>query len=278
MNRKILSFAVVFFLALTMAGLAQEPSAAPPPTPVPAASRTDVDCSGFIAGTKVSRDVYIVDGLDDDFHSPVRQYATGDLIFLVSRSGVNFAAGTEYSLVRPAKEVFRESWYVGQHGSVRSLGTPYEDVGRVKITRLAPEAAIAEVTFACGAIYPGDLAVPYQARAIPEYVPAKEFDRFSPPSGNRMGAITAASGNGGLLATGGMAFVNLGESDGVKPGQRYRIFRIVRDNVEGLYSFGSTPREALGEMIILSTQERSSVGIVVNCTREISLGDGIELE
>jgi len=38
------------------------------------------------------------------------------------------------------------------------------------------------------------------------------------------------------------------------------------------------PRESVGELVILSTQQKSSVGLVVNGLREIFLGDGIELE
>jgi len=38
------------------------------------------------------------------------------------------------------------------------------------------------------------------------------------------------------------------------------------------------PRETTGELVVLSTQDKSSVVMVVNSSREISLGDGIELE
>jgi hypothetical protein len=38
------------------------------------------------------------------------------------------------------------------------------------------------------------------------------------------------------------------------------------------------PRETVGEIVVLSTQEKSSVAIIVNSIRDISVGYGVELE
>jgi hypothetical protein len=276
-NRLLFSFAGVFFLVATTAGLAQETPTTPAPT-LPTASRSEIECSGFIAGTPVPQDIYILDGADNDLHSPVRQFTPRDSVFLRGRRGTAFTVGAEYSLLRPATQTFRTSWYEGQHWSIRTLGQPYEDVGRVRVTHVIPQGAVAEVTFACGPINSGDLAVPYQPRAIPEYTPPVTFDRFATPNGKMVGAITAAQNNHGVLGKGTIAYINLGETDGVRPGQHFRIFRIVRDRVEGLLTFPDTPPESVGEMTILSTQEKASAGMVTSSSREISLGDGVELE
>jgi hypothetical protein len=276
-SQKILSLLGVFLFVAAAAALAQEASAPQAPA-VPAASRADMDCSGFIAGSSLPRDLYVLDGADNDLHAPLRQFAQGETVFLHYGRGTNVAEGTDYALVRPGRQIFETSWYVGQQSSLRSLGKAYEDVGRVKVTRVTPQGAVAEVTFACGPVYPGDLAVPYKPRPIPEYTPTKEFDRFAPPNGKMWGAITASRNNLGVLGNGSIAYINLSESDGVKPGQRFRIFRLMRDRIEGFYAFPDTPRESVGEIVILSTQEKSSVGIVVISLRQIFVGDGVELE
>jgi hypothetical protein len=277
-SRKILSVLGVSLLVVAAIALAQEGSTPQPPA-VPAVSRIDMDCSGFIAGSKLSEDVYVLDGEDNVFREPLKQFSTGDKVYLRYRGGKNLAEGTEYALVRPAREVFETAiWYNGEGGSLRSLGKPYEDVGRVKITRVTPVGAIAEVTFACGAVYPGDLAVPFNPRPIPEYTLTQDFDRFAPPNGKKLGAITAARDNVGILGTGDTAYINLGETDGVRPGQKFRVFRIMRDRIEGLHAVPAMPRESVGELVILSTQAKSSVAFVINSYREIYLGDGIELE
>jgi hypothetical protein len=40
----------------------------------------------------------------------------------------------------------------------------------------------------------------------------------------------------------------------------------------------SLPRETVAEIVVLSTQEKSAVGIIVNSTRDVNVGYGVELE
>ena len=277
MSRRIFRFVEVFFLVAASTGLAQEAPKTSPPS-VPAATRFETDCSGFVARARLSEDIYVLDGADNDTHSPMRQYVTGDSIFLSSRGATNLSVGAEYWLLRRANESFRPQWYDGQSRAIRSLGTPYEDVGRVRVSRVTPQGVIANVVYACGPVYPGDFAVAYQPRTIPEYTASTQFDTFALPNEKLVGVISAARNNMGVLGTGSIAYINLGETAGVRIGQRFRIFRMVYPDMGGLLVYPLTPRQSLGEMIILSTQEKSSVGMVVSSIREISLGDGVQLE
>ena len=278
MYRKLISLAGVLILLAVTGALAQE-ATTEPAAAIPAATETEMNCSGFISGTALSNDRYVFDGADNDFHSNFRQFQPGDFIYLRSRTGADFAVGTEFSMVRSAKELMRVKWYAGQGGSVRSLGHPYEDVGRIKIAQITAHGAIAEVTFACTPVRPGDIAVPYQPRTIPQYTPSGNPDRFLPPTGKLAGAITAGVDNAAYFGLGSRAYINLGQSDGVSPGQRFRTFHIIRENTSsGFRSMPEPPREITGEVVVLSTQEKSSVVMVVNSSREIALGDGIELE
>jgi hypothetical protein len=206
-------------------------------------------------------------------------FKPGEFVFLRSRSGANLAVGSEYSVVRSANELMRIKWYAGQGASIRSLGRAYEDLGRVRVARLTPQGAIAEVTSACGPILVDDFVVPYQARAIPQYTPAAPLDRFLLPNGKLAGAITAGVDNTAFFGVGSRAYINLGTSDGVSAGQRFRVFHIIRDTMNtGYRIIPEPPREIIGEMVVLTTQEKSSVAIVTISLREIYLGDGIEAE
>jgi len=226
----------------------------------------------------VPAEIVVLDGADNDLESYLRQFTTGESIYLYHRHKGNFSVGEEYSLVRPAKEVFRTTRYGGEHGSIHTLGEPYADVGRVKVTHVTPEGAVAEVNFTCGPIYPGDLAVPYQPRPIPEYVPA-ELDRFVLPNGKIRGTITAARNNFASLANGDIVYLNFGGTQGAQVGQRYRVYyALPSQGPTALFVYPPLPRETVGEIVVLSTQEKSSVAIIVNCTRDINLGYGVELE
>lgn len=278
MKRRILIFAGVFLLLAATHAWAQE-TEAPPAAQIPAATYSETECSGFITASAVPRDLYIFGGADNDLFQPLRLYGLGETVFLRNRTGQSVSAGTEYRLVRSGRELFRTSRYAGQKGSINALGRPYEDVGRIKIVGNTPEGVLAEVTFACGPVFAGDLAVPFQPRDIPVYTPSAHFDRLAPLSGKTLGAITAAAKNSGMVGKGSIVYVNLGEDDGARPGQRYRIFRVYRDRLEAwLKASPPTPVESVGELVILKTQEKSSTAVVVTSVREVTLGDGISLE
>ena len=251
---------------------------APPASAIPAATPSQADCTGFLTANKVPAKIIVTDGADNDFESYLRQYAVGDLIYLWSRGNPQFSVGEQFSIVRRAKELFRTTRYAGEHSAIRGLGRPYEDAGRVQVTRITPEGAIAQVRFTCGPIYPGDLAIPYQPRLIPAYVPTK-LDRFASPSGKIEGAIVAARNNYASLGNGDIVYLNFGERKGAKAGQLYRVYySLPRPSGWAVFCRPLIPRETLAEVVVLSTQEKSAVGIIVNSTRDINVGYGLELE
>ena len=275
MRTRTLSVAAVWFIFPVAVALAQQ---TPPASPIPAATQSQVDCTGFITTTNVPTDIIVLDGANNDLESALRQFTPGESIYLYSRGNPDFLVGEQFSLLRPAKELFRTTRYSGEHWSVHTLGKPYEDVGRVQVTHLTPEGAVAKVNFTCGPIYPGDIAVPYQPRTIPDYVPAK-LDRFPLPNGKIQGAIAAARNNFASLAMGDIVYLNFGGKNGARVGQLYRVYHSLPSPAPwALSGYPPEPRETVGEVVVLSTQEKSSVAIIVNCTRDINVGYGVELE
>lgn len=268
----------VFFCGLAALALTAEAGLAQEVVPIPAASRSEIECSGFIQGTSIAKDVYILDGADNDFRGPLHQFAEGGYVFLRSRSGETLPVGAEYRVVRSARELARIKWYASQGGSIRSLGHWYEDMALVKVIRNTPYGAVAQISFSCGAVRPNDLVIPFQARPIPQYVPTP-MDRFSLPSGKLLGAITATARNTPHAGEGQIVHINLGTEDGIQPGHRFRIFKIFRDVADrGFLAPPETPRETIGQLVVLTTYERSSTAKIISSIREISLGDGIEME
>jgi opacity protein-like surface antigen len=272
-RRIILALIVVFLVASAVAALAQETQ----PTSlasVPAAKRSEADCTGFIAGSPVSTDLFVLGGEDDDFRSVVRGYHDGGSVFLASRGKQEFAIGSEYSVIRSAKDIFLTSQYSGQTRDINRLGRPFEDIGRVRVTHVSPEGTVAEVSFACGPINPGDILVPYQPRPIPEYTLKPRLDRFAPTDDRKAhGFVAAALNNYGVVGKRNIVYLSLGNDGGVKPGQRFRIYKYIRVSGGKIL-----PPETVGEAVVLSVQERSSVAIVVDSFRDISAGDSIEAE
>ncbi len=245
MRQIAFTLAVVF---LTVSAVNAQAQATGPASPVsvPAAVRSQADCTGFIASPSIPRDLFVVGGADDDFHSVVRQFVRGDSIYISQHKDRDFAVGAEYSVVRPASELFLTMRYQGERWDVHRLGKPYEDVAQVTVTHVNQQGAVARVNFSCGSIVPGDILVPFQPRAIPEYTVSKPLDHFTPLDKDKQhGRITASHNNFGYLGDETVVYLNLGEKEGAKPGQRFRIYKVLpRTRVP------RTPPETVGEAVV----------------------------
>ena len=273
MRRITLALSVVFLFVSALAGQGQETRPASPVS-IPAASITQAECTGFIAETPVPRDLVVVGGGDDDFHSVVRQFVKGESVFISPRNGGDIKMDAEYNVVRPAKELFQTMRYQGQEWDMRKLGKPYEDIGKVKVTHVNPQGAVAKVTFSCGPILPGDVLVPFQPRPIPEYTVSQPLDNFLPLDKNKTnGRITASHNNSGFLGAQTVVYLNLGQRDGTAVGRRFRIYKVLPPETTGFMTKQQTPPETIGEAVVLSVQSKSCVAMVVSSYREISAGD-----
>ena len=278
MRRIAITIAVVFLAASAVTIQAQETGAVSSVS-IPVALRSQADCTGFIASPSVPPDVFVVGGADDDFHSVVRQFVQGESVFISHHKGGEFAVGAEYSVIRPANELFRTMHYQGERWDIRKLGIPYEDVAQVKVTHVNPEGAVAKVTFSCGSVFPGDTLVPFQPRPNPHYAISYPLDHFAPLDQNKQhGRITASHNNFGFLGQGTVVYLNLGEKDGAQPGQRFRIYKVLPRHATGFMSSAPTPPETIGEAVVLSVQGKSCAAMVVSSYREISAGDYVEKE
>jgi len=274
-RRIALKLAVVFLAVSALTAQAQETGPVSPSIPV--AVRSQADCTGFIADAAVPHDLFVIGGGDDDFHSAVRQFVVGDSIFISQSKDI--AVGAEFSVVRPANELFLTMHYQGQRGDIRRLGKPYEDVGKVRVTHVNPEGAVAKVTFSCASIVPGDTLVPFQPRAIPEYTVSKPLDHFTPLDNNKQhGRIIASHNNLGYFGDHTVVYLNIGDKEGAKPGQRFRIYKVLPPHTTGFLATQPTPPETIGEAVVLSVQGKSCVAMVIAGYREITTGDYVEAE
>jgi hypothetical protein len=274
-RRMVIRLAVVLII-LSGASIKAQNTA---PATIQAASYSQAYCSGFIAETRVPRDLTVQGGSDDDFHSVVRQFVKGESVFIAKHNGADIAVGTEYSVVRPATDLFQTTRYQGENWDIRKLGTPYADVAQVRVTHSTPKGIVANITFSCEAIMPGDILVPFQTRAIPEYTLTPPLDHFAPlEEGKARGRIAATADNFGYLGRGTIVYLSLGNEQSVQPGNRFRIYNVPAHNENGTLSNATTPPETIGEAVVLSVRPKSSVAIVIGSYREIAAGDYVEGE
>jgi len=276
-RRIFFAVAVVFFVLGAVGFYAQE--ALTPASSIPAASRSQADCTGLIASSPLSEDLSVIGGADDDTRSVLREFVPGQSVFISSRGHEGAKVGTEYSVFRPAEDIFHTERYSGQGSDLRKLGHPYDDVGRVTITHVNSAGIVARITFACSPVVAGDLLQPFEPRPIPEYEVRPPLDHFAPLVPDKpQGIVVAARNNFGFIRNADVVYMNLGQDARVKPGDRFRVFREIPLHESRLFGKQTTPPEILGEIIVLTVQPKSSVAIVVDSYREIWAGDGVQLE
>jgi len=287
-------------LILGLSGVAASAQAVPP---TPRAS--DINCSGLITTESVPRDTYVITGEESNYKMVFNE---GAYVYINKGSSQGVKVGDEFSVVRPIpKDVYGIQWTKWQWSIMKKMGTMWDDEGRVKVVVARPDVSIGQVQDACDYVQRGDTLLPFTQRPVPP-LKAANFDRFAPANGKPLAMVITGkkfqqqSGNNDII------YVNLGNAQGVRVGDYFRIFRFTGTQHEtdyqtpryafdleqgdavkdvGIYGFGAapkkwdwsnTPREDLGEGIVLRTGPNSATVLITFTLREVFPGDYVEVE
>ncbi len=289
MRRSIL-FAAALASLITLSGrpaAAQENQAAHP-------TAGDIYCSGMITSEKVPRTMIVITGEGSDTQLSFQE---NEYVYINRGAGQGVKPGDEFQVIRPLDDLNGIDWYRWQSFALHFLGTAWEDEGRLRVVKTQPKVSIAIIERACGYVQRGDVVLPFAERPSPELKPENQFDRFAAPSGRVTGTVVTAKSFGMSLGTYDIAYVNLGKKQGVHPGDYLRIFRYTGRQQEipyqswrfafridgfgdaGLhYNWKNTPRQVLGEGVVLRTTPDSSTVLITFALRELFAGDLAELE
>jgi outer membrane protein OmpA-like peptidoglycan-associated protein len=298
---KRIGLVLVVLAVLAAVAMAQQPNSQTPPPQVMTnlgeqgqqPTYSDVYCAGFITNQSVPETTYVAAGWDSphEVHYSGREY-----IYL---AGGGFQPGAEYSILRHVHDPNRFEAFKGQHSAVSSLGQPYAELGRVKVVQVDGTVGIAWVSYACDSITPGDIAVPFVDKPIPNFA-AVPFSRFAPPNGKLTGRIVMAKDFDLLVGTRARVYLDVGADKGVKVGDYFTITRTYQsmrqDQADYISSKASVasdtqakeptfpasrtkelPRMALGQLIIVGVSPRSATGMVTFALESIQVGDDVEM-
>lgn len=257
-------------------------------------TRSDMYCSGFLAGEKVSGKMFVAAG----HNSPDQTRYAGaiDTIFI---HGQGMKEGDHYQIVRPVKDTNHYEIFPGQKSALRSLGEPYLELAIVKVTDVQKSTAVAAFELSCADVMPGDIAIPLVEREAPPFRKVT-LDRYTPPTGKPQGRIVMAKEFDSYLGSKYKAYLNIGTEKGLKPGDYLRATRTYsaayRDPVTGLSlkateyddtqkaperlprgDVSSLPRRTVGDMIVLNVQRKSATAMILTALEEVQVGDGVEV-
>jgi hypothetical protein len=283
-------------LILSLSGVAA--SAADKPM-VPSAGV--LHCAGTVTTEAVPHDTYVITGEESDHRIT---FDEGDYVYINKGSDQGVKPGDEFSVIRHVYDTDPVEWSTWQNGILHKMGDVWEDEGRLKVVVARPDVSIAQVNHTCDYVQRGDIVVPFTELPAPQLKSGEKFDRFAPANGKSLAMVITGKKFQQQVGNGDVVYVNLGNAQGVKVGDYFRLFRYTGTQHETVYQtprfafdadgdwgpvygFGkspskhnweNTPREVLGEGVVLRTGPNSSTVLITFILREIFPGDYVELE
>lgn len=164
--------------------------------------------------------------------------------------------------------VYRGQYYRDAFGLRRdTVGNQIEVKGVIRVIETASITARAVVEQAFNPIHVDDLIVPF-----PERRPPMITMNYVPPKKDIQGYILANRGDNLMFTMTDVVFLDQGEEDGVEVGDRFEVYAypLTIDEDED-----DINPEVIGEIAVISIQEDTSTGVVLNVTEPLIPGHKI---
>jgi hypothetical protein len=170
----------------------------------------------------------------------------------------------EFTVARPDRLVNR--W-----NTVRDyIGRIYLTPGRIRVICAQERSSIAEITYGCSDVELDDVLVPFEPLPVPLVRRTSHQTFCDPPNGKLIGHVVNTKDAVTPVGTSTVVFLDLGEQDGLSPGDFLTVYHPSTRAV-GV-------RTVLGEAAILTTRNHSSVAIITSMIDFIEVGDAVEVK
>lgn len=219
----------------------------------PAYEEQTIACAGY-AFTRDNEDMRVIG--DEEGGAKVG-HATGDILYINSGTNDGVNPGDRFYVQRR----INFGWGLSGDHVVRS--------GALVVLAAQDQTSMVEVTASCTDILIGDYLLPFEPIPVPLLPKQPAATRLTPETGQMRGEIVASLDELASLGEGYLVSIDLGEQDGVVPGNIFTVFRYLYDN---------TPRKVLGEVAILTVQERYATARIMESYDFIVVGDLVELK
>jgi hypothetical protein len=292
MHRKIFLAGLILGLSGVVAFAQDKPSVVNP---------NDMYCAGVVTTEAVPHETYVITGEQSELKNV---FDPGEYVFVNKGSNQGAKVNDVFSVIRPVTDPIDVDWTKSQASILGKMGTVWEDEGRIRVIVVRPDVSIGQVEHACSYVQRGDIVLPFIERAMPPLKSEEKFDRFAPATGKPLAMVITGKKFQQQVGSNDIVYVNLGNTQGVKVGDYFRVFRYQGTHRETVYqtprfafdvegplgpTFGygsvskkwdwtNVPREDIGEGVVLRTAPNSSTVQITFSLREIFAGDYVELE
>jgi hypothetical protein len=249
--------------------------------PAPIGVEEDVYCTGWV-GPLDQKFAGFVGGAE--LVDVKDEYMQGDIVYLDIGANQGVTPGLEFWVVRPDRVLYK-------YESVTDpIGRIYETPGRLRVICVQDNTSIAEVQHSCTEVVVGDRVLPFEPIPIPLVRRTRPLTSCDGPAVKTTGHILDVKDRASPIATTSIVYLDLGENDGLAPGDFLTVFRprrlitgerpvlgeIDRTRVE--LEEKSEVRSILGEVAILKTQSNASEAVVTSMSDIMWAGDAVELK
>jgi len=196
---------------------------------------------------------------------PKTMLCTWDQAFLKLKDAGRARVGDRFTVVRDREEVRHPV-------DGRPVGRYVELIGNVRIVRKESDGFVAVVESCTIDISRGDRII--AGRALFKPVTRKETTKTLAAR-----IIYTHESGASLVASNNVVYIDKGRKDGVADGNVFTVYQFGDGLDRGQPGQGGDkpPRESVGQVIVVDTQESTSAAIVIQSVRDISVGDALEL-
>jgi len=244
-------------------GVETEVTPPPPPPPLPPKAPTltfsEIDQVGFITPFRPEGDGVILGE-----QRQRKLIGAADRIYLQFQNSAETEKGDRFF-------VFTTSEIIKHPVTNKEVGYLNTILGVVEVTEVSAEFAKASVISSYESISPGDKLMPYKKRSGEITLEAGA----EPIEGN----IILSEGETYIIGDRQIVFIDLGEADDIKAGNRFEVFR--EPKAEGPFSSEAKlvlSAEPIGELLVLAVEQETAAALVTRALHEFTPGERIRLK
>lgn len=214
---------------------------------------------GFIAGNEFKPVGSVIAGQHNR-----RMFAADDVIYTDIGRSQGGKVGSRFN-------AFKRFGAISHPVSNQILGFRVVPLGSIQLTEMADKSSKGLVTESFLEIEPGAALFPYKNRKKEVTLKAPEVDLA--------GYIVETRSGIQAIAAGDIAYIDLGERQGVKPGNLFYVVRNVKVEIDYFSSSDyDLPVDVLGALLVVDVADNTSTVLVIKSIDSIYKGDRIEMK
>jgi hypothetical protein len=231
---------------------AEGPGGPTGPNLIPLFEEISIQCAGYVSD-KENEDFRIFGSEEGDRKIGLTM---GDIVYLNRGTRDGIKPGDKYYIQERDRKIPGHGWYISRTGWLNVLA-------------VQENTAQAEIIQPCKAVHVNSYLKPFEQIPVP-LVPVQDpVMRLDPETGQNRGKIVASHDEVGSMGRGYLLSLDLGEEDGVIPGNIFTVYR---------YVYSNAPRKVLGEAAVLTVQRKTSTAIISFSYDYVTVGDLVELK